>query len=242
MTLAYLLVVHGSRDPQYGLALASLVADCQRKFPPGTLLSAAYLELAESDLATQVAAFAQQAFAQGCQDLRILPLFLAPGVHASQDIPAAISLLERSANAATSLPSGCQLKLLEPIGHSMAKVLAGIRSTLPPQTILLVHGSRSSSPFLPELAAAIDCQLAYWAIPTAQAPSFADCATAWADVPAVGILLYFLFPGKITTAITAYTNELELRFPHVRWQTTPPLVAGTALVTKIVELFQAPAA
>ncbi len=231
MTLAYLLVVHGSRDPQYGVSLGSLVVDCQRRFPPGTLLSAAYLELAESDLATQIAAFAQQALAQGCQDLCILPLFLAPGVHASQDIPAAI--------AATALPIGCQLKLLEPIGHSMVEILAGIRSTLPPQTILLVHGSRSSSPFLPELAAAIDCQLAYWAIPTAQAPSFADCATAWADFPEVGILLYFLFPGKITTAITEHTNELRLRFPQVRWQTTPPLATGEALVTKIVELFQA---
>jgi sirohydrochlorin cobaltochelatase len=231
---AYLLVVHGSRDPQYEVALASLVANCQHRFPPGTLLSAAYLELAESDLATQVAAFARQALAQGCQQLHILPLFLAPGIHASQDIPAAI--------AATSLPIGCQLKLLEPIGHSMVEVLAGIRSTLPPQTILLVHGSRSSSLFLPELAAAIDCQLAYWAIPTAQASSLADSATAWADWPEVGILLYFLFPGKITTAITEYTNELRLRFPHVRWQITPPLADGAALVTKIVELFQAAAA
>jgi sirohydrochlorin cobaltochelatase len=231
MFLAYLLVVHGSRDPQYGVSLTKLVADCRHKFPAGTLLSAAYLELSESDLATQVAAFAHQALAQGCQELRVLPLFLAPGVHASQDVPAAL--------AATSLPLGCHLKLLEPIGHSMAAVLQDIRSTLPPQTILLVHGSRSSSQFLPELAAAIDCHLAYWAIPTAQAPSFADCATALADFPAVGILLYFLFPGKITTAITEHTNELRLRFPHVQWQATPPLAAGEALVTKIVELFQA---
>jgi sirohydrochlorin cobaltochelatase len=247
MNLSYLLVVHGSRDPQYGLALENLVENCQHKFPPGTLLAAAYLELAESDLATQIAAFAQQALAQGCQELRILPLFLAPGVHASQDIPAAISLLESSAfakrwpsqNTATTLPSGCQLQLLEPIGHSMAEVLAGMRSTLPPQTILLVHGSRSSSPFLPELASAIDCQLAYWAIPTAGSISLADCASALAKSSEVGILLYFLFPGKITTAITEYINELRLRFPQVRWQITPPLAAGDALVTKIVELLQA---
>lgn len=231
MTLAYLLVVHGSRDPQYAVALASLMAACQHQFPPGTLLSAAALELAESDLATQIAAFAHQATTQGLTTLRVLPLFLAPGVHATQDIPAAI--------AATTLPTGCQLQLLEPIGHSMPEVLAGVRSTLPAQTILLVHGSRSSSPFLPELASAIDCQLAYWAIPTVGSTSLADCATPLAECPEVGILLYFLFPGKITAAITEHINELRLRFPHVQWQTTPPLAASKALVTKIVELFQA---
>jgi sirohydrochlorin cobaltochelatase len=231
MTSAYLLVVHGSRDPQYAVALTQLVDDCRHQLPANTPIAAAYLELAESDLATQVTAFAHHTAAQGCRQLRVLPLFLAPGVHASQDVPAAL--------AAATLPTHCQLEILEPIGFNMAAALAVSRSHLPPSTILLVHGSRSPSPFLSELATQLQCHLAYWAIPTTGAASWEECTTTLATFPQVGILLYFLFPGKITTAIYERTNELRLRFPQVQWQITPPLATDSALIHKIVELLQA---
>jgi sirohydrochlorin cobaltochelatase len=230
MLTAYLLIVHGSRDPQYANALVALVLACRQRLPSG-LLEVAWLELAATDLSTQIVVFVDRAIAHGYSKIRILPLFLAPGVHATQDIPAAV--------AAAPLPLGCKIELLEPIGSSLAEVLTDIRQTLPPATILLVHGSRSSSPFLPVLAAQIDAHLSYWAIPTAQAPSFADCAQALAHQPQVGVLLYFLFPGKITTAITESINELRLLFPQVQWQATPPLAIGQGLVSKILELLQA---
>jgi sirohydrochlorin cobaltochelatase len=239
MLPAYLLIVHGSQDPHYAKSLSELVTSCRQQLPSGAIVAAAWLELAVTDLPNQITAFTAWAISQGCNEIRILPLFLAPGVHVNQDIPAAI--------AAADLPMGCHLKLLEPIGNSMAEVLNNIRLTLPPATILLVHGSRSSSLFLPNLAASINAHLAYWAIPTSQSSSFAECAAALANQSRVGVLLYFLFPGKITTAITESINELRLLFPQVQWQATPPLamVSGSALgttgqelVRKILEVLQ----
>jgi sirohydrochlorin cobaltochelatase len=235
MLCAYLLVVHGSRDENYTIALAELAAKCRQQFSPGELLGIACLELAAVDLPTQIGQFAAAANAANLHEIKVLPLFLAPGVHSTEDIPHAIKI------ARSTLPTTCQLTLLEAIGHDMPEVLQAIRPQLPSTSILLVHGSRSPSSFLSDLAATLDLELIAWAIPTPGAQRFtdwvADCSLG--QPPQVGILLYFLFPGKITMAITESINELRSRFPAVEWQLTDPLAIQNSLVSKIVQRLQA---
>jgi sirohydrochlorin cobaltochelatase len=234
MSCAYLLVVHGSRDPDYAIALADLAARCRQQLIPGSRLGVACLELAAVDLPTQIRQFAAEALAANLHEIKVLPLFLAPGVHSTEDIPQAIE------SARSTLPAPCQLTLLEAIGHNMPEVLQAIRPQLPSTSILLVHGSRNPGSFLSDLATILDLELVAWAIPTPGAQRFADWAATCSGQPQqVGILLYFLFPGKITTAITESINELRSRFPAVEWQLTDPLAIQNSLVSKIVQRLQA---
>jgi sirohydrochlorin cobaltochelatase len=231
MFCAYLLVVHGSRDGNYTIALADLAARCRQQLSPGALLGVACLELAEVDLPTQIRRFAAEALAANLPEIKVLPLFLAPGVHSTADIPQAIEM------ARSTLP--CQLTLLEAIGHDMLEVLQAIRPQLPPKSILLVHGSRNPGVFLSSLATALELELVAWAIPTPGAQRFADWVATCPTEQPVGILLYFLFPGKITTTITESINELRSRFPALEWQLTDPLAIQNSLVSKIVQRLQA---
>jgi sirohydrochlorin cobaltochelatase len=235
MFCAYLLVVHGSRDGNYATALADLAARCRQQLIPGALLGVACLELAEVDLPTQIQRFAAEALAANLPEIKVLPLFLAPGVHSTADIPQAIEM------ARSTLPTTCQLTLLEAIGHDMLEVLQAIRPQLPSTSILLVHGSRNPGTFLSTLAAALEIELVAWAIPTPGAQRFTDWVAAYpsGQPQQVGILLYFLFPGKITTTITESINELRSRFPALEWQLTDPLAIQNSLVSKIVQRLQA---
>jgi sirohydrochlorin cobaltochelatase len=230
---AYLLVVHGSRDAYYAIALADLAARCRQQLIPGALLGVACLELAEVDLPTQIQRFAAEALAANLSEIKVLPLFLAPGIHSTEDIPQAIEI------ARLTLPTTCQLTLLNAIGHDMLEVLQAIRPQLPPASILLVHGSRNPGAFLSDLARALELELIAWAIPTPGAQRFTDWVATYPSGQPVGILLYFLFPGKITTTITESINELRSRFPAVEWQLTDPLAIQHSLVSKIAQRLQA---
>jgi sirohydrochlorin cobaltochelatase len=233
MSCAYLLVVHGSRDPDYATALADLAARCRQQLIPGSRLGVACLELAAVDLPTQIRQFTAEALAANLHEIKVLPLFLAPGVHSTEDIPQAIESVR------STLSASCQLTLLDAIGHDMLEVLQSIRPQLPSTSILLVHGSRNPGAFLSDLARALELELVAWAIPTPGAQRFTDWVATYPSGQPVGILLYFLFPGKITTAITKSINELRSRFPAVEWQLTDPLAIQNSLVSKIVQRLQA---
>ncbi|NEP61366.1 MAG: sirohydrochlorin chelatase, partial [Symploca sp. SIO2G7] len=57
----------------------------QNRYP---LVGTATLELAPSPLHEQIQQFANLALRVGCQEVQLLPLFLLPGVHVMEDIPA----------------------------------------------------------------------------------------------------------------------------------------------------------
>jgi sirohydrochlorin cobaltochelatase len=229
--IAYLLVAHGSRDPYFAQSVNRVAAACARSI--SATVGAAYLELAATSLTNQITVFARQL---GCQELRILPLFLAPGVHSSIDLPAAIQ------EAQTELASSCQLVLLEPLGNSMASILQPIRDTLPVDTVFLAHGSRHAGDFLLDLARSLRSTPAFWAIfpPTAPEATLANRVTDFAKFSAksaeIGVLLYFLFPGKTSTAIEAAISELKLRFPHSHIRSTALLGEEPKVIEKIGQL------
>jgi sirohydrochlorin cobaltochelatase len=225
--IAYLLVAHGSRDPYFAQSVNRVAAACARSI--SATVGAAYLELAPTSLTNQITVFARQL---GCQELRILPLFLAPGVHSSIDLPAAIK------EAQAELDSCCQLVLLEPLGNSMASILQPIRNTLPMDTILLAHGSRHAGEFLLDLAAQLQTTPAFWAIfpPTSPEATLANRVIDFSKSTEIGVLLYFLFPGKTSTAIEAAISELKLRFPHSHIRSTALLGEEPTVIEKIGQL------
>ncbi len=225
--IAYLLVAHGSRDPYFAQSVNRVAEACGQSIK--ATVGAAYLELAPTSLQNQITVFASQI---DCQELRILPLFLAPGVHSSIDLPAAIEA------AQAELASNCKLVLLAPLGNSMASILQPIRDILPSDTILLAHGSRHAGDFLVDLATKLQATPAFWAIfpPTEPKANLANRVADFSKSGEIGVLLYFLFPGKTSTAIEAAISELRLRFPHSHIRSTALLGEDPTVIEKIGQL------
>jgi sirohydrochlorin cobaltochelatase len=230
--IAHLLVAHGSRDPQFAQAVDALAetlrAQCSSSVI-GKAVGTAYLELAPTSLEAQIVVFARQT---GCAQLRVLPLFLAPGVHSSIDLPAAVAI------AQAELGASCKLRLLDPLGNAMAKILRPLRQTLPQDTILLAHGSRHAGNFLVDLAAELQTIPAYWAILPSTDPeaTLANQVTSISTAAEIGILLYFLFPGKTSRLIDAAISELKLRFPQSHMRSTSLLGEDPRVIQEIGQL------
>ena len=82
MTMAYIILAHGSRDPQWRYNVEAMAAQLQASAPEAAV-ACAYLELCEPTLAQVAQALVQQ----GRHHMRVLPLFFGIGKHASEDIP-----------------------------------------------------------------------------------------------------------------------------------------------------------
>jgi sirohydrochlorin cobaltochelatase len=225
MSNACLLVAHGSRDPQFALAVDQVAIACEQQIP-GLIVGSAYLELAPTSLADQIVAFVQH---HNCTTLKLLPLFLAPGMHASTDLPGAVACAQQA------LGTSCELVLLDYLGAAMPQILQSLRQSLPAATVLLVHGSRQGGKFFTDLATGLQTVPAYWAIcpPDQPESTLTDRLAALSANSEIGILLYFLFPGKTATAIAVAISELKLRFPHSQLQSTS-LLGENPLVTKAI--------
>ena len=107
----YILVNHGSKDPENQQSLELLIEQIKTQIEPvEVLIEGANLEASETSLAMQVESIAQKAASQGIEEVKILPLFLLSGVHVRQDIPLEI------AKAQTALGTKVKLKLLPHLG------------------------------------------------------------------------------------------------------------------------------
>jgi sirohydrochlorin cobaltochelatase len=213
--VAYLFLAHGSRDLRTITALQQLAKACQKRLPDtATPIGTAYLELSELPIADQLVLFANQSLQQGYQRIKILPLFLAPGIHVLTDLPIAIAM------AQTQLVDRCQLQLLTYVGTNIGieKVLRYHSQHLPSTRILLAHGSQQAAAhqFLTTLAANLQVEAAYWSV-APQLPTVVARLAAQQHTT-IGILPYFLFPGRISTAITVVINELQSLFPDLQFR------------------------
>jgi sirohydrochlorin ferrochelatase len=195
-------------------------------------LGTAYLELADLPIVDRIYLFAHQAMQQGYQRVKILPLFLTPGVHVTSDLPAVV------ATAQARLSSRCELELLTYLGASAGifQILQDYYQQLPTPQIFLAHGSRqpAAEQFLDTLAAQLATTPVYWIY---QPQLLEHVKKLAAQQPsAIGILPYFLFPGRTSTAITAAINELQSLFPGIQFQSTALLGTDPRLVDLLVEL------
>ncbi len=258
---AYLLVFHGSRDPttqKTVLQLAQLLTkkiitknivtqenyliqdvlisdtNSLRTLNPTKkpIVEAAALELTSIALHKSIIKFAQKIHQNGGGHIRVIPLFLAAGVHVREDIPREIALAE------TALKNKVTLKLSPYLGkysgmldllHSKFTQLSG------DGRILIAHGSRMKEvrEHCQTLGAKLQAAIAYWSM----LPNLAEVVKAQiaAGKKKIAILPYFLFPGRITRAIALEVEQLQGTFPEVELMLGQPLGATAELAALIAE-------
>jgi sirohydrochlorin cobaltochelatase len=86
-----LLFAHGSRNPAWAREFETL-RDAVKKSAPQTLVELCYLELCEPGFAAGVDALV----AAGAEHIEVVPIFLAPGKHTMEDLPALIEIAQRA--------------------------------------------------------------------------------------------------------------------------------------------------
>ncbi|WP_414542898.1 sirohydrochlorin chelatase [Nostoc sp. CCY0012] len=234
MTSAYLLVSHGSRDPRPEVAmqqLAGLVSD--KLGNTKHLVGIAALELKPEPLHQQIKLFAHNILALGCDRLKIIPLFLLPGVHVMTDIPVEIALAQHALGKDIILDLQPHLGIHPGLVTLLAQQMANMKAET---TILLAHGSRRPGSLQPieTIAAKLGAVTAYWAVPPSLKSRIQELVDA--GKRKIAILPYFLFTGGITDAIAQSVETLKLQFPTVTFQLAAPLGASAELAEIIGDL------
>jgi sirohydrochlorin cobaltochelatase len=261
---AHLLVTHGSRDPRPQIAiehLAKLVAQRLSGYAgrseavapvaaakhssvwqsPGASIppvGTAALELAPTSLHQQIQRFAEQALAQGYQHLQILPLFLLPGVHVMEDIPAEVAI------ARQALPSDLSVEIRPYLGSHPQLAQLLINPVEPLETsatagkILLAHGSRRSNGNLPveAIAAQLGAVPAYWSV----SPSLESQVSEFVQkgYQQLAILPYFLFEGSLTDAIEQEVHRLVHLFPYAQMHLGRAIGPTPQLADLVIQLLR----
>ncbi len=229
---AYLLVSHGSRDPRPQIAVSQLAAQLSL-IDRFDVIGTAQLELADKPLHSQIVDFAKTVLEYGIDKLVLLPLFLSPGVHVMDDLPA------EAAIAQGELPT-LKMTIAPFLGTSshLSDLFERNRLDLPDRSIILAHGSRRTggNQTVDRLAAKLDLEPAYWSV----APSLTDRVTALVAQGAIeiGILPYFLFAGGITDAIGELVVKVREQFPQVRIILAEPIGNSPELVLTIEQIFK----
>ena len=259
-TSAFFLVFHGSRDPRTQLAALRLGQLLTIKFKSKNILTRQYyrgvnlsfprsekvttiespkiplvevaaLELTPLSLNKSLVKFALKAQQKGIQQINVLPLFLAPGVHVREDIPSEIALAIRQINSQVTI------ELSPYIGKysGMVKLLSHQFEQLSGESrILIAHGSRlpEVNYYYQSLTTQLNALTAYWSV----SPSLTQQVTAQiaAGYKKIAILPYFLFPGRITKAIADEVKVLQSAYPQVELFLGQPLGASGALAELIV--------
>ena len=258
-----LLVVHGSRNSRYNAAVQQLKGLVHqelmaiRNLPAGstTLVDVAFLEAHPLPLHEQIANFADRAAREGIYRIQLLPLFLLPGVHVREDIPAEV------ARARKIIRPGIALELLPYLGsqeRALSRLLMSQMATVenPPLTppskggdranvwILFSHGSRrpggnrSVEAIAHQLAelSGVRVVTAYSFVP----PFLSDRVAELVNIGdrRMAILPYLLFQGELTLAIARSVPQLCQTFPDLQLQVTQPIAATNDLPRLIASASQ----
>ncbi|TAF05369.1 MAG: sirohydrochlorin chelatase [Nostocales cyanobacterium] len=234
MSSAYLLVSHGSRDPRPDIAMQQIAKLVSQKLPNSkNLVEIGTLELNNRPLHQQIQDFAHQALAFGCKSLKIVPLFLVPGVHVMKDIPAEVELAQKALGQDMMIELKPYLGSHGNLGKFFTSATDGVTAE---GSILLAHGSRRSGSQQPveTMAWRLGAVTAYWSIsPSLEVRVKELVADGYQQI---AIWPYFLFAGGITDAIAASVEKLKLEFPGVNFQLAQPLGASAKMADLIWDL------
>lgn len=254
----YLLVAHGSRDPRPQKALAKLAKLCSERLamltPTGiatrsrltrseALVGSATLEGGPTALHEQICQFADYTLSLGLAQVQVMPLFLLPGVHVKEDVPAEVAIAQQVLKDKIAIDLrphlGCQT-------CSLAKWIASQKTSVALQTnwqipcaakwILLSHGTRRTggNSTVEAMAEQAGATAAYWSVP----PSLEEQVSRLVHHghQEIGILPYCLFAGGLTDAIAQRVEQLKQQFPQVKFYLANPLEASVELADLIVNL------
>ncbi len=255
MSSAYLLVSHGSRDsrPQVAMerlswllsqsqtrtqttlqvaTIAGFQGSKSEKNISNPLVGTACLELAPVPLHEQIREFGDRALKYGYNRIEIVPLFLLPGVHVMEDIPAEVAIAQKTLGR-------LKLELKPHLGThpGLVNLLAKKQATTKAEAgILLAHGSRRAGAKQPveAIAEQLGVVSAYWAVPPSLASRVQELVTAGHQQ--IGIIPYFLFAGGITDAIADSVEQLQGQFPAAEIRLAEPLRASQELALLILDL------
>lgn len=263
MSSAYLLVSHGSRDPRPQRAmekLAQLVRErleirrltrtvTENKYQANDaktstvvidsswypLVDTAVLELAPMPLYEKIREFANLALATGCHQIKLLPVFLLPGVHVMEDIPTEVAIAQQS------LGTAIKIQQLPHLGShpNFKQLLISQDSQLEADgKILLSHGTRRSggNETVEALADSLGAVAAYWSIPPTLEEQVEVLTVA--GYKRISISPYFFFQGGITDAIAQKVVDLKLQFPTVQLRLAEPIGVTVELANLIVDWFE----
>lgn len=235
---AYLLISHGSRDSRSQAALEQLAqlfaqALIQKGFTHPQVETGT-LEFSEVALDLQIQQLGTALPKQGLFHLKILPLFLLPGNHVITDIPTAVAM------ARSQLAPNVQIKIQPYLGahphmSQMLRYRMGDRANHP--WILVSHGSQRPGSHHPveTLAARLGMLPAYWA---GGGPDLTQRVQELVvtNPTQIGVLPYFLFPGRITDAIIGQVHQLQSRFNQLSFICSPPLEATPEVARLLLDL------
>ncbi|MBL1211381.1 sirohydrochlorin chelatase [Geminocystis sp. GBBB08] len=231
--IAYLLVVHGSRNPTYGQQLHKLQQLIMEKFRSQgffTPIAMAYLELGDQPLSVKIVNITQEYAQKGYKILKILPLFLLSGTHVLEDIPKEVAI---------SRPfSPLKLELMAHLGQNQNLIsLLQYKYQQQPTThrILLTHGTKipQGNQESEKIAQQLKAQIAYWSISPDLATIINQLSNSFSE--SIAILPYFLFSGKITEAIANETKKIQKQ-TNSKLQFIPPLGVTPELIEVIVKV------
>ncbi len=201
------------------------------------LVGTAVLELHPLPLHQQIQQFAEHAIATGHSLLLIVPLFLLPGVHVLEDLPAAVAIAQSMLPPSFTLNVAPYLGSYPPLQQQLQQLLMPSQTSAPDrQQILLSHGSRRPGGNAPveAIAAELNASPAYWS--TAPNLDTQVSSLMQQGCQQIEILPYFLFTGKITDAIAQLVADLATQFPQLSLHLAKPLGATPPLASLVVDL------
>ena len=197
------------------------------------LVGTAVLELGSSPLPEQIQQFTETVRTAGYRRIRIVPLFLLPGVHVMEDIPEAV------AEAQSCLGTAISLELQPYLGShpQLAQLVAdSVKANRDRTWMLLAHGSRRPGGNRPieQLAQQLGMHPAYWAVePSARSQLERLVAQGQQRI---SLLPYFLFEGSLTDAIAQMVKQFVADYPQVTVNLAQPLSHSLQLADLITDL------
>ncbi len=234
-------MAHGSRDPRPQVALEKLgglfgevQAVSSRPRPDrAPLVGTGTLELAPISLAEQVEQFGKRTRAIGLHRMQLLPLFLLPGVHVTEDIPTEVAIAREALGEDVKIELRPHLGAHPGVGDLLSSEMGRVKTDA---WILLSHGSRrpGSHQAIEEMAAQLGAVAAYWSV----SPSWRSRVEELVNIGCqqIGIVPYFLFAGGITDAIAREVADLSQHYTPVNFHLTSPLGPTAELASLILDL------
>lgn len=213
-----------------GFGLPTLAATSAPEQATVPLVETAFLECTPMPLHQQIAEFIRT---QKITDLRVLPVFLSPGVHVMEDIPTEVAIAQQH------LAETVSIAIVPYLGtHPKLRRLLTERMSLLPMAawILMAHGSRrvGANAAIDAVADHLGAVSAYWLTPPSLQSRLEELQQVGCRT--IGILPYFLFPGGTTDAIAEMLAQLSPQFPDLQLHLTPPLEASPELADLLIEL------